>query len=187
MEDAQKNNANSAKPQRERRKKAVLIAAGVIVLVALIGAVAMNQMSKNSAFCGSCHIIKPYYESWKSGELLANKHAAAGVKCLDCHHKSYLEKAQEGLRYVTGSYSKPLKEITFTREQCLKCHGKDFSKVVAATSYKESNPHDSHLGEMDCTLCHKMHKKSKVYCAQCHEFSWFNELDSSWEAGVGQS
>lgn len=162
------------------KPKVVLIVLAVMVIAGIAGVMGMTQLSKNPAFCGTCHIIKPYYQSWKGGNLLAGKHAAKGVSCLDCHHKSYIEKAEEGVRYITGTYSKPLKEIAFTREQCLQCHGKDFDKVVSATNFEESNPHDSHLGEMECTQCHKMHSKSEIYCAQCHQFGWFEKLDDGW-------
>jgi hypothetical protein len=52
--------------------------------------------------------------------------------------------------------------------------------VKAKTNFKESNPHDSHNGEQDCNVCHSMHGKSKVMCSQCHQFSWMNDLDASW-------
>lgn len=71
--------------------------------------------------------------------------------------------------------------MTFTREQCLECHEEDYEQAVAATEFEESNPHDSHMGEIECTQCHQMHDKSKVMCSQCHTFSWFEELDDSWE------
>ncbi|NIN65562.1 MAG: hypothetical protein GTO63_12870 [Anaerolineae bacterium] len=35
-----------------------------------------------------------------------------------------------------------------------------------------ANPHDSHYGEMECPLCHKMHRESEDYCAWCHAFGW---------------
>lgn len=173
--------------EKSSRAKMLVLLAVVIVAMGLGAAFALLHVSKDPAFCSSCHIIKPYYESWKSGNLLASKHAAKGVECLDCHQKTYLEKAQEGLHYVTGSYSNPLKPITFPWSRCQDCHRKDFDKVKAATNFEQSNPHDNHLGEIDCTLCHKMHRQSEVYCAQCHEFTWFKKLDSSWKVGASQS
>jgi len=176
-----KNSESQAKKRAFLTPKRILIVVGVVLALGVVGAVALNQLSKNPAFCGTCHIIKPYYESWESSNLLANKHAAQGVECLDCHHHSYLEKAQEGINYITGNYSEPLEKLTFTREQCLECHEEDYEQAVAATEFEESNPHDSHMGEIDCTQCHQMHDKSKVMCSQCHTFSWFEELDDSWK------
>ena len=41
--------------------------------------------------------------------------------------------------------------------------------LAEATGDEELNPHDSHYGEMECRLCHKMHKPSELYCTQCHQ------------------
>jgi fumarate reductase flavoprotein subunit len=51
---------------------------------------------------------------------------------------------------------------------CLKCHG-PYSKMAARTAKSEINPHDSHLGEIDCTFCHSGHKRPKSKCAECHD------------------
>ncbi|MBK1623965.1 hypothetical protein CKO32_10340 [Afifella marina DSM 2698] len=32
------------------------------------------------------------------------------------------------------------------------------------------NPHASHLGEIDCTECHKAHSPSTLFCSVCHQF-----------------
>jgi len=97
----------------------------------------------------------------------------------------YRKKIHEGIAFVTGNYEKPLKERDFSREQCLECHWEDWEQTVAATDFEMSNPHDSHLGEIECHLCHKMHRESQVYCAQCHDFEWFETLDKSWKIADG--
>jgi putative cell wall-binding protein len=38
----------------------------------------------------------------------------------------------------------------------------------AATPDKVRNPHKSHLGNMDCTTCHKEQGQSVMMCTQCH-------------------
>ena len=57
---------------------------------------------------------------------------------------------------------------------CLACHGsyKDLAKKTE--NLPEPNPHASHhYGEgIACTACHKEHAPSKVYCNECHEFSY---------------
>lgn len=169
-----------------KKSKTLLVIIAAILVIGLGGGFTLIHVSKNPSFCGTCHIIKPYYESWSSGSLLAAKHKTQGVECLDCHQKSYLEKAKEGMNYITGNYSTPLKQINFPAELCLKCHEQDFDKVKLATNFEQSNPHDSHLGQIDCTLCHKAHRQSEVYCAQCHDFTWFKELDSNWNVGNAQ-
>lgn len=163
------------------RKKRWFIIAAVIFVLGITAAAAGLKASENPRFCASCHIIEPYYQSWKEGPLLAAKHSAENVNCTDCHQATVAEKMHEGFAYVTGQYADPLKERIATREDCLKCHQDDWQQTVAATQYDHGNPHDSHLGETDCSLCHKMHRTSEVYCAQCHEFDWFKKLGSAWK------
>lgn len=52
---------------------------------------------------------------------------------------------------------------------CLSCHV-SYSEVAARTAKVEPNPHVGHLGELDCTACHKPHGESELVCNQCHEF-----------------
>ena len=42
-------------------------------------------------------------------------------------------------------------------------------KKTEPPEFKDRNPHDSHLGEIACTVCHKAHGESKVYCLECHQ------------------
>ena len=51
---------------------------------------------------------------------------------------------------------------------CLGCHG-DYGKVAAKTDKLDPNPHDSHLGEIDCGKCHHAHKASVNICNPCHQ------------------
>lgn len=139
-----------------------------------------SKAGNSPSSCGNCHIMKPYYESWKEGPLLAAKHGAIGNKCIDCHQRGIPEMVKEVLSNVTGNYQNPLKERDFSRKKCLECHQKNWDKIVKATDFERSNPHKSHLGDIDCHLCHKMHKKSELYCAQCHKHKWFKKLDDSW-------
>lgn len=63
---------------------------------------------------------------------------------------------------------------------CIKCHGQYKGKVVPNADYNpdrnprrpviEVNPHDSHLGDVRCTLCHREHSQSpQTACNQCHK------------------
>lgn len=176
-------------PKKVFNKKVFLIIVAVIVMIGVGGGVAMLKASNNPTFCISCHIMKPYYQSWHDGSLLAAKHAKAGVTCHDCHTSSIAGQAQEGIKYISGNYKTPLDKRNFgTRAFCLKCHsasgtgspkGMTFETAEAKTNFAESNPHANHNGEQDCNVCHSMHSKSKVMCAQCHQFQWMNKLDSS--------
>ena len=52
---------------------------------------------------------------------------------------------------------------------CMKCH--NYQDLAAASAAKKValNPHDSHAGQLRCTLCHKEHEQSVLYCRQCHK------------------
>jgi len=165
---------------KEVRKKAFFrprvllgVLAALVVVAAAAGAV-LFQASKKPSFCATCHIIEPYYNSWKEGDLLAARHAEAGVDCLECHHKSIVAKIGEGINYLTGNYENPLKERDFSKEECLRCHEHgSYEQLVELTADLDPNPHDPpHYQEMECSFCHKMHRKSEIYCAQCHSFEW---------------
>ena len=91
-------------------------------------------------------------------DFLADRHAAKGINCKDCH-----EEVQGGkLNMVDGG----------KHEVCVKCHG-FYDSVVKKTEKKdEQNPHAQHDGNLPCTECHKGHKKGVNYCGQCHNFEF---------------
>ncbi len=148
----------------------LVLAFGLIV----VSGFATLKASDNPSFCKSCHNMKPQYKSYADGKLLAHQHARAGVVCHDCHQDSLTTKASEGVKYATGDYEYPMKTRKFSNDMCLKCH--NYKKVIAKTNFKESNPHESHNGQLDCNKCHKMHEPSSVYCAKCHDFKWMDKL-----------
>ncbi|NLU50222.1 MAG: cytochrome c3 [Syntrophomonadaceae bacterium] len=160
-------------------KRVLLIIAALVIVIGAGAGVGLVKASDNPAFCSTCHIMKPYYESWKDSNLLAKKHADEDVKCHDCHEASLSTQVNEGVKYITGDYQTPLEKREFSRDFCLECHD-DFASIKAKTNFAEANPHDSHNGEQECNLCHSMHQQSKVMCAECHVFSWIDELDESW-------
>lgn len=121
-------------------------------------------------FCATCHIMQSYLESWQSSDHLVRIHAKEGSECLDCHVPTIQQQMQEGLKYIIRDYETPLAERSLDPEFCLSCkeHG-SYDEIRERTrNNPERNPHDSHWGEMDCGLCHNMHRESVDYCSQCH-------------------
>jgi fumarate reductase flavoprotein subunit len=84
------------------------------------------------------------------GLFLVDKHKNRGTDCSGCHRES------------------PVKQDV-PMAVCLGCHG-DYRKVAAKTNKLDPNPHDSHLGEVDCAKCHHAHKPSVNACNECHQF-----------------
>jgi len=79
---------------------------------------------------------------------LRGKHASEGISCTDCHKNGKPTEA-------SGSAS------------CMECHG-NYEKVAALTKHMHANPHDNHMGQIDCTKCHGIHKPTVVPCLECH-------------------
>lgn len=151
-----------------------------LLLIGGTGSLLTLEASEKPEFCITCHHMQPYYDSFKEGDLLAHKHAEAGISCHDCHEKGIPEKMDEGIKYVTGDYEVPMQKRDFgTRENCLKCH--DSEVVKEKTDFAESNPHASHYGEQDCNQCHSMHRESEVSCKKCHDFVWMDQLPDGWK------
>ncbi|MGZ3512522.1 MAG: cytochrome c3 family protein [Thermodesulfobacteriota bacterium] len=84
--------------------------------------------------------------------FLSDKHKVAGISCEGCHKED------------------PPKDQVPT-PVCYGCHG-DQAKLANRTQKVIPNPHESHLGEVKCELCHHAHKPSKNYCSTCHEFNF---------------
>lgn len=163
------------------RKKYFLVLVAVIVVVGVVG----WEYTGTAEFCSMCHIVTPYYESWKSGQYLDHRHAIKGVTCVDCHVEPGKHKImemgkymKEGINYVTGNYPTPLPEANLTKEYCLKCHG-TYNELAQKTSNVKPNPHMHHLGEIQCTLCHKSHKPFVNHCAECHEWTFQKQATTS--------
>ena len=107
-------------------RKAILIMLSAIVIVGAGAGVGLLKASANPTFCGTCHIIKPYYQSWNEGSLLDHQHAEANVTCQECHHSTIPEKAQEGFNYIIANYVVPLEGgPDGGRDFCLDCHSEN--------------------------------------------------------------
>lgn len=166
------------------RKKYFLVLVAVIVVAGVVG----WEYTGTAEFCNMCHIEKPYYESWKSGQYLDHRHAVKGVTCDDCHVEPGKPRimemgkyVKEGINYVTGNYPTPLPEANLTKEYCLRCHG-TYSELAQKTSNVKPNPHMHHLGEIQCTLCHKSHKPFVNRCVECHK--WAFQKQGTTSAGL---
>lgn len=99
--------------------------------------------------------IKEKFASWQNSSHTDHSHAKAMVDCSGCHGKET-----------------PLVDATVENARCLACHGPQ-EKLAARSELKEfpkRNPHNSHMGEMSCTVCHHAHFDSKAYCLDCHDF-----------------
>ncbi len=124
--------------------------------------------------CAICHVMQPYVDSLQDSSLKVNVHAQKGFGCIFCHEQEVLVEVHRGVDSTATS----INERKFPKQSCLKCHG-SYANLIALTKDSTEltviadeavNPHDTHLGEVDCYYCHKMHKKFKPidYCYDCH-------------------
>jgi fumarate reductase flavoprotein subunit len=85
--------------------------------------------------------------------FLAGVHIKKQVNCEGCHGKA---------GNVVDDNEQPV------NMNCITCHGA--LDEVAKKATGPINPHKSHLGEINCTACHRGHEASKPYCLNCHDF-----------------
>ncbi len=96
---------------------------------------------------------KKVFASWASSKYLDAHHGKKNVTCAGCHEKL------------------PESGDSVENDRCLTCHG-DMEQLARKTEPKDfpdRNPHKSHLGTINCTVCHKAHAASKTYCLECHK------------------
>lgn len=125
------------------------------------------------ADCASCH--KVYAESVKDTKMLMAKHAAITKDCSSCHKEADMAKAHEG---VTQAPPKLFRQRRYPNDMCTACHGSYdglIEKTKSSTAFKTVhndliNPHKTHVGQVECLNCHKMHKDRPPieYCYGCH-------------------
>jgi len=97
-------------------------------------------------------LIKDIFTSAVESNYLDARHLSKNITCAACHNKDILGEA------------------AMENKKCLGCHG-PLEKLIDTTAPKDfpdRNPHKSHLGEINCAVCHAVHAESKVYCLECH-------------------
>jgi nitrate/TMAO reductase-like tetraheme cytochrome c subunit len=109
------------------RRLGITVAALVLLLGGLV-LLADHQTSKPQ-FCGSCHIMEPYYESWH-----ADVHGGKlEIACIECHYapgeratvRAKLRGLSQVASYVSGRYgtSRPRAHVDNLSCMTSKCHG----------------------------------------------------------------
>ncbi len=170
--------------------KMIIAVAVILTGLASMGAVGLRDSLKRPEFCVLCH-PDPYYTSWEDSERLAAAHAKAAIPCQTCHPVGVGTAIQNIVTQISGDYR--LRRMRVKKEACFRCHahanyaeliertddiGPDTGTVREAPKDGErsanwhlaQNPHRAyHYGEVDCHLCHRMHRASEDYCSECHE------------------
>ncbi len=105
--------------------------------------------------CLGCHKNSEVKE--KPGTLwgkipLGHFHRLSGIACTDCHGTAKPAKAPDTAK-------------------CVSCHP-EYKKGPLQANKDLQNPHDSHMGDLDCSVCHHQHAKSENFCSQCHYWKY---------------
>lgn len=136
---------------------------------------------------GECHILDSYIEGAKhNSKLLAYRHQENWqLTCIDCHQRSEETIAHEKRVYQSGEYQSPFYRREFSNDLCLQCHD-DYDGLIERTGYFEDegriNPHRNHRRQTDCSNCHRVHRRSRFSCSECHKSdSWGEMLPEGWQ------
>jgi nitrate/TMAO reductase-like tetraheme cytochrome c subunit len=164
------------------RSRRVRVATSAATLAAGLGIVAMLvslQLSSTPTFCGTCHIMKPYYQSWKHSSH--NR-----IACVECHispgigaeARKKFEALSMVAKYFTGTYgTKPWAEVDDAA--CLRCHERRLLQGMVVFQGVQFD-HTPHLTEirrglhLRCTSCHSQIVQgthltvTSSTCALCH-------------------
>lgn len=100
----------------------------------------------------SCTTFGAWAAATPTQTNLANFHLSHGASCQTCHGQ--------------GS---PAPGARVAKATCKGCH--DPQKLRQQTAHVSPNPHYTHLGDVNCTDCHKGHQKGVLMCNSCHRFS----------------
>ncbi len=143
--------------------KRFLIALGVTFVIVTAIMIASIELTSHPKFCNTCHLMKPYYESWKTS---SHKH----VTCTDCHFPPGIKNKLKGkftalsmlVNYMTGIYkrSKPLAEISDASCMRSGCHETRLLQGEVVFKKNIRFDHGPHLKtlrrgkKLRCTSCH---------------------------------
>jgi nitrate/TMAO reductase-like tetraheme cytochrome c subunit len=133
----------------------------LLILLPLMG-VGSVELTSTSWFCNSCHIMNPYYDSWKHG-------AHKDVECVKCHISpgvdNFLAAKFNGLGQVVDDVlhrtsMKPSGSVSELACMRSGCHDVEKVKKTNKAEGKYLFKHEKHLG--------LEYKGIKVACATCH-------------------
>jgi nitrate/TMAO reductase-like tetraheme cytochrome c subunit len=177
-------NENTAKrpvrrPGRRPGRAKWITIMGLTLLIVLAVATPWIWASRNS-FCGSCHIMKPYYSTW-------TKSTHANIDCVTCHSGPGLVGQVRGkvalFRYVVVNtvFWKGKIETGdgIPNAYCVDCHSEHRSVSAGPDIKLPAGHHKMQNNPYLCIDCHKelVHVKNTVkknvvrmkVCVDCHK------------------
>jgi hypothetical protein len=146
--------------RRTMRFKTLGLIGGMLLAVGLVALFSAVEVSSRPQFCGSCHVMKPYYESWKES-------SHKNIACVECHIApgvtAEIRKKYEALsmvaQYFTGLGTKPRAEVEDAA--CLKCHER-MSRADVPQRDVRPPPHLTETGAACCAAPPAIRRSSRA-------------------------
>lgn len=162
-------NAFSAKLHTAHAKQGVELDCGTChKMVAKKSFSLPGRASLGAADADTYTALREITRGYADGPNLDAIHAKKGIGCAGCHGKAL-----------------PQLDDKPGTDRCLACHG-SYAELAAKTpgqDHASRNPHKSHLGDINCTVCHKAHKTSETYCLDCHKLFKMKPIPAGKTAG----
>lgn len=147
--------------------KIILVILVMLIIAAVAGLYTAEHYTAQPQFCGSCHIMKKYYNQW-----VKDKHGEKGVACVECHYApgehGTLTAKFKGLGQLftyLGSKDKLVRKPAVVNDSsCLTadCHPKEkFADKKLKFTEKIPYIHKTHF---DKTI-----EGQTLHCATCHQ------------------
>jgi nitrate/TMAO reductase-like tetraheme cytochrome c subunit len=144
------------------KNKKLYIAAGLGLagLLAVMGI--FLKVTGSSNFCRSCHVMRPYYNGWKTS-------SHSQVACVKCHYppgfknvlKAKMQAAKQVVEFVTKTYSTRF-YAEIEDAACLRSGCHETRLLDTAITFKQNIQfnHKHHLGEI--------RRGKQLRCVSCH-------------------
>ncbi|MBS3906334.1 MAG: cytochrome c3 family protein [Syntrophaceae bacterium] len=141
-------------------KRAIKTSLVLCTIVFIILSLALLRFTESPTFCGLCHQMDVYMESWRTS---SHSHVA----CTDCHYEPGLLNHLKGkwvdgqvsLAYFLSGKRPPTPHAQISDASCLQCHKiEDLQKDMVYKNVVFS--HEEHLGEL--------RRGMKLRCTSCH-------------------
>ncbi|MBI5057476.1 MAG: NapC/NirT family cytochrome c [Nitrospirae bacterium] len=165
-----------------KKYKIPLLIFAVIIILSVSGIFSAVHYTNNPAFCGSCHMMKKYYDSWKN-----SIHGEKKVACVECHYipdgKHTANGNFRGLGQILSYLSLAGPEVRSPAKiNDLSCSASGCHLVFKKAKFKEkiSFVHITHIDKtiegqpLHCDICHRNVTAEKHFevsgeiCFLCH-------------------
>lgn len=149
------------------KKKTLVIISSLVAVLAALAINGSEYYVSQPEFCGSCHMMKSYYDSWKS-----SKHGEEKIACLACHYapetKYDIDADYKGLRELFTYFSFGGGDIRMPRKV------RDISCITSDCHPKEKFLDKNIPFTEKVSFIHKTHEEKtiegqKLHCDTCHQ------------------